>query len=152
MSVTAWLRRLIGGAQPPDGFDGKLDGEERVLAAAAVDGGGHLVATDRGLWVPEPGAAHRRIGWHLVSRANWDGRALTVVEADELGTDGDAVLIADRPPHRYPVPEPVTIPEVVHARVTRSVLHSEQTADGLRVRRRVPGRDGVQVQLRRSSR
>lgn len=148
----SWWRRLLGGDQLPEGFDGTLDGDERVLTSAAVTGGGHLVATTLGLWVPEgDGGTHRRVGWHLVSRANWDGRALTVVEADEVGQDGDAVLIADRLPRRYPVPEPATLPEVVHTRVTRSVLHSEQApGGGLMVQRRVPGRDGVHRQLRRA--
>jgi len=151
--MSRWWRRLLGGTHTPDGFDGTLDGEERVLAGTAVAGGGFVVATSLGIWVPL-GDGHRRIGWHLVSKANWDGRTLTVIEADEIGTEignaGDAVLIADRPPQRYHLPEPVNVPEVVHARVTRSVVHSEQAGDGtLRVRRRVPGRDGVHLQIRR---
>ena len=168
-----WLRSLLHRTPLPDGFDGDLDGDERVLAGAPVAGGGHLVITTLGLWVPD-GDAHRRIGWHLVSKATWDGRALTVVEADEVGTvsrrepasgssesmlepasgssDGTAVLIADRAPRRFALPEPGRVPEVVHARVTRSVLHSGRDAEGnLVVRRRVPGRDGVRLQIRRST-
>lgn len=148
-----WWRRLLGGEPPPDGFDGRLGSEERMLTSAAVAGGGYLVATTLGLWVPDGDspAVHRRIGWHLVSKATWDGRVLTVVEAEELGRQEDATVIADRPPVRYPLPEPLTIPEVVHARVTRSVLHSEQAPGGLMAQRRVPGRDGVHRQLRRSA-
>jgi hypothetical protein len=152
VSATRWWRRLFGGAELPPGVDAPLEPEERVLASAPVTGGGYLVPTSHGLWVPHTGEAHRRIGWHLVSKATWDGRALTVVEADEVGPDGEAVLIADRPPRRYPLPEPANVPEVVHARVTRSVLHSERARDGtLVVRRRVPGRDGVQLQVRRAA-
>jgi hypothetical protein len=169
--VVRWLKRLISGAELPEGFDGSLDADERVLTFAAVAGGGFLVPTSLGLWVPadataaapiadaatagagEPG--HCRIGWHLVSKATWDGRALSVVEADELGpAEGEdgAMLIADRTPRRYPLAEPGQVPQVVHDRVTRSVLHSEPAAGGgLRVQRKVPGRDGIQVQLRRSS-
>jgi hypothetical protein len=158
------LSRLITGTPLPEGFDGTLDGDERVLASAPVRGGGHLVVTTLGLWVPEDGGRHRRIGWHLVSAARWDGRVLTVVEADEVGTVSmsergpagdpvdDAVLIADRLPLRFALAEPATVPELVHTRVTRSVLHSERRATGdLVVRRRVPGRDGVQVQVRRAA-
>lgn len=151
----SWWRRLVGGPELPNGFDGTLDAEERLLASTAAAGGGHLVATTLGLWVPvgeEHERFHRRLGWHLVSRAHWDGQVLTVVEADEIGQDGDAMVIADRPPQRYVLLQPGAVPEVVHTRVTRSVLHSEQTADGLVVRRRVPGRDGVFVQLRRQLR
>jgi hypothetical protein len=164
------LSRLLTGTPLPEGFDGTLDGDERVLASAPVRGGGHLVVTTLGLWVPEDGGRHRRIGWHLVSTARWDGRVLTVIEADEVGTVSmsesagdsvgdpvgdpvsDAVLIADRPPLRFALPEPATVPELVHTRVTRSVLHSERRSTGdLVVRRRVPGRDGVQVQVRRDT-
>jgi len=147
-----WLRRLLG-EPPPDGFDGRLATDERVLGSAPVLGGGHLVLTTLGLWVPDAGhdAEHRRIGWHLVSKATWNGKVLTVIEADEVGTEKAAVLIADREPRRFALPEPARVPELVHVRVTRSVLHSEQTSGGdLVVRRRVPGRDGVRVQIRRA--
>jgi len=142
-----------GGVPLPEGFGGTLDGDERVLASVPVAGGGHLVVTTLGLWPPTgPDEDARRVGWHLVSKATWDGRALTVIEADEVGSDGDAVVIADRPPQRFPLPEPEQVPELVHARVTRSVLHSQRDAEGnLVVHRRVPGRDGVQMQIRRTT-
>lgn len=148
------LRRLLGGAlggvRPPEGMELSLEADERVLASAAVAGGGHLVSTSLGLWVPAGGEQHRRIGWHLVSKAAWDGRALTVIEADVVGVQEGVMLIRDRQPQRFVLPEPGAVPHVVHARVTRSVLHSEPVAGGgLLVRRRVPGRDGVQTQLRR---
>jgi len=156
----SWWRRLLSGPPPPAGFDAPLDAEERLLGSAPVTGGGHLVASTLGLWVPD-GAGHRRIGWHLVSKARWDGRAMTVVEADVVGRlESDppgppdlsgAVVIADRDPRRFPLPQPGPVPELVHARVTRSVLHSEHAESGdLVVRRRVPGRDGVQTQIRRT--
>lgn len=147
-----WLRRLLG-ATLPEGFDGRLEHDERVLGSAAVAGGGLLVVTTLGLWVPGDDGP-RRIGWHLVSKATWDGRALTVIEADEVEDAApDAVQIVDRAPQRFPLPEPARVPELVHARVTRSVLHSERDAEGnLMVRRRVPGRDGVRLQIRRAAR
>jgi len=153
--MTRWLRRLMRGASLPEGFGCALAGDERLLTSAPVGDGGHLVVTTLGLWVPASAAegGHRRIGWHLVSKATWDGRAMTVVEADEIGTDGNAVVIAERPPLRLVLPEPRNVPELVHARVTRSVLHSERNAAGdVVVRRRVPGRDGMLLQVRRSTR
>jgi hypothetical protein len=61
-------------------------------------------------------------------------------------------VIVDLPPRRFVLPQPGAVPELVHARVTRSVLHSERTAGGdLVVRRRVPGLDGVWTQVRRDS-
>lgn len=148
--LASWWRRLLHGPQPPAGFDGTLAADERLLSAAAVGTGGHLVATTLGLWLPQAGGPHRRAHWHLISKATWDGQTLTVVEADEVGTEDTVVLIADRPPRRFGLPQPADLPAVVHARVTRSVLHSEPTdGGGLAVQRRVPGRDGVQRQLRR---
>lgn len=155
----SWWRRLLAGsdAAAPAGFDGALDADERLLGSAPT-ADGHLVASTRGLWVPEPGG-HRRIGWHLVSKATWDGRALTVVEAEEAGpaeevgsAEEASVVIADLPPRRFVLAQPGPVPQLVQARVTRSVLHSERTAGGdLVVHRRVPGRDGVLTQLRRAS-
>jgi hypothetical protein len=148
--VSLW-RRLTGRGELPDGFTGRLGGSERVLGSAAILDGGHLVVTSLGLWVPADGG-YRRIGWHLISTARWDGRALHLVEADEAGTAGEAVLLADRPAHRYPLPVPGHVPELVHGRVVRTVLASERRevpgGSALFVRRRVPGRDGVQVQVR----
>jgi hypothetical protein len=135
----------------PEGFTGDLEGTERVLGSAAVADGGHVVVTSHGLWVPE-GESHRRIGWHLVSNARWDGRALAVTEADEAGLAGTTVLLVDRPQRRFALREPGTVPQLVHSRVTRSVLSSERRdvagGSAVVVRRRVPGRDGVQVQVR----
>jgi hypothetical protein len=72
VSVRAVLRRLLGGEALPDGFSGRLEADERVLATARTADGAHLVVTSWGLWIPEQGLAEgdavRRIGWHLVSR------------------------------------------------------------------------------------
>lgn len=148
--MSIW-RRLTGRAALPEGFTGELGGAERVLGAATVAGGGHVVVTSWGLWVPQADG-HRRIGWHLISTARWDGRALAVTEADEVDRVGSAVLLADRAPQRFALPTPGTVPQLVQARVTRSVLTSErrQVAGGsaVFVRRQVPGRDGVHVQVR----
>lgn len=147
----SWLHRLLGREVLPAGFAGQLDGEERVLASATVSGsvgGGVLVATSYGLWLPEG----RRIGWQLVSKATWGGGELTVIEAEESGTVGAAVLLVDRPPRRLPLTEPGRIPEMVHRRVTSSIrarVRVELPGGGAWfVRRATPGRDGAQVQVR----
>ena len=49
-------------------------------------GGGHLVATSLGCGC-RPTTAARRLGWHLVSKASWQGGALALVEAQEAEDD-----------------------------------------------------------------
>ncbi len=84
----------------PAGFTGTLQADEGAITVGELAGGGHLVLTRLGLWVPE-GAEFRRIGWHLVSKAVWDTSALVVTEAVTTGTVDDAVLLADLPPRRF---------------------------------------------------
>ena len=151
MSRWSGWRRLLGGEQLPEGFTGQLDAQERVLAVASVAGGGSLVASTYGLWLPDG----RRLGWHLVSKATWVGGALTLVEAveiSEVGTAGDAVLLHDLPPRRLSLSEPGTVPEIVHKRVTSSIRsrHRRELPGGGAwfVQRTVPGRDGVLLQVR----
>ncbi|WP_199442278.1 hypothetical protein [Umezawaea beigongshangensis] len=145
--MLGWWRRLTGRGVPA-GFEGTLEPDENVLAHAAVRGGGHLVATSLGLWVP--GA--RRIGWHLISKASWNSGALVVVEAEETGAAGGAVLIRDLPPRRFVVEEPAKLPEAVQARVTGSIRsrhHRDLPGGGAWfVQRKVPGQDGVVLQVR----
>jgi hypothetical protein len=141
-------RRLLGGEQLPDGFAGRLDAEERVLAVAEMVGGGHLVVTSHGLWLPDG----RRIGWHLVSKATWSDGALTVVEAEEFDSTGEVVLLRDLPPRLLRLAEPGGVPEAVHKRVTSSIRyrhHRELPGGGAWfVQRSVPGRDGLLLQVR----
>jgi hypothetical protein len=148
VSLRDAARRLLGAEELPAGVTGRLAPDERVLAVAAV-GDGHLVVTSWGLWLPDG----RRVGWHLVSRAAWKGGTLTVVEAEEVGTvAGSAVLLADRPPRRLRLADPGRVPEVVHARVEGSIRsrhHRELPCGGAWfVQRKVPGRDGVVLQVR----
>ncbi|GAA1333440.1 hypothetical protein [Saccharothrix algeriensis] len=137
-------RRLFGSGAPA-GFTGALESDERVLASAGVDGG-FLVASSLGLWLPGP----RRAGWHLLSKATWSGAVLTVVEAEEVGDAGGAVLLRDLPPQRFALASPGKVPEVVHARVTGSIRSRERNEDlgAWFVQRKVPGRDGVVLQVR----
>ena len=135
----------------PDGFAGTLEPDERVVAVAELAGGGHLVLTQLGVWVPE-GAVARRVGWHLISKAVWNRDSLLLTEAVSTGTAGQAVLLSDLPPRRFPLAVPGKVPEVVRERVTRSIRfsqHHELPGGGAWfVQRRVPGRDGIVLQVR----
>ena len=132
----------------PADFTGALDQDEAVLAFTPVRGGGYVVATSLGLWLPTP----RRVGWHLVSKAVWDRSALVVTEAVATGTVGAAVLLADLPPRRFALAQPGTVPEVVRERVTSSIRSSHRCelpgGGAWFVQRRVPGLDGVVLQVR----
>jgi hypothetical protein len=145
------LRRVAARPELPTGFTGALEPAERVVTMGELAGGGHLVLTQLGLWVPE-GAEARRIGWHLVSKVVWDRSALVVTEAVSTGTAGDAVLLSDLPPRRFALARPGKVPEVVRERVTssiRSSQHRELPGGGAWfVQRRIPGRDGVVLQVR----
>jgi hypothetical protein len=150
------LRRILRGDGLPDGFPGRLEPEERVLATASTADGGHLVVTSWGLWIPD-GDGVRRVGWHLVSRASWRNGALALVEADEVEEIGSgdgprAVLLADRPARRFRLTEPDRVPEVVHARVEgsfRSRHHRDLPGGGAWfVQRKIAGRDGAVLQVR----
>lgn len=151
--MSGWLRgpldRLLGHGVPA-GFPGRLDKGEHVLAVARL-GGAHLVATSHGLWVPV-GEDARRIGWHLVSKATWNGTALAVTEAREQETVGEAVLLADLPAHHYELASPGALPRVVQAKVTGSIRsrhHRDLPGGGAWfVQRKVPGRDGIVLQVR----
>ncbi|GAA3843232.1 hypothetical protein [Amycolatopsis tucumanensis] len=145
-----WLRRLVGDPLPED-FPGRLAEGENAIGSAPVRGGGHLVVTELGLWIPVPDGA-RRIGWHLISKAVWGDGALTVTEADETGTAGAAVVLRDREPVRFELPRPGKVPWLVRQRVDGSIRarhRAELTSGGVWfVQRKLPGRDGVVLQAR----
>lgn len=155
------LRWLLGRGDIPEGFTGTLAADERVLATAELAGATserHLVVTSWGIWLPGD-TGPRRVGWHLVSKATWRDGVLTVVEAEEVEEIGageghpTAVLLADRPPVRLRLQVPGRVPETVHARVEGSIRsrHRRDLRSGggaWIVQRRVPGRDGVVLQVR----
>lgn len=146
------LRGLTAESTTPPGFAGRLEPAERIVTTGELAGsGGHLVLTPLGMWVPE-GAEARRVGWHLVSKAVWDRSALVVTEAVGTGTAGEAVLLSDLPPRRFALAQPGKVPEVVRERVTNSIRssqHHELPGGGAWfVQRRIPGRDGVVLQVR----
>jgi hypothetical protein len=145
------VRKLLGRDELPAGFGGKLDPDERVLATAQLAGGGHLVVTSLGLWLPADDGV-RRLGWHLVSKASWQNGALTLVEAEEREDLGGVVLLADLPPQRLRLAEPGRVPEAVHARVEGSIRsrhHRDLPGGGAWfVQRKIAGRDGAVLQVR----
>jgi hypothetical protein len=144
-----WLDRLLRRPALPEGV--VLEPEEHVVAVAEVVGGGQVVATSRGLWLPG-GDPAQRLPWHLVSKATWEGGALVVTPAREVETVDGAVLIADEPPRRLRLATPGKVPEAVHKRVTGSIRtrhHRNLPGGGAWfVQRAVAGRDGVVLQVR----
>jgi hypothetical protein len=151
--MTPRLRRLFGrlvDALPVD-FAGTLADDEHVLGVAELAGGGHVVATSFGLWLPE-GDSTRRVSWHLISKATWENSWLAVIEADEVDRVEGAVLLVDRPARRLRLTHPGRVPETVHRRVTGSIRsrhHRELPGGGAWVvQRSVAGRDGIVLQVR----
>jgi hypothetical protein len=151
MNLLGAVRKLFGRDELPAGFAGKLDVEERVLATAELVGGGHLVVTSVGLWLPTTDGV-RRLGWHLVSKASWQSGAITLVEAKEQEVLDGAVLLADLPPQRLRLTDPGRVPETVRARVEGSIRsrhHRDLPGGGAWfVQRKVAGRDGTVLQVR----
>jgi hypothetical protein len=151
VSVFRKLYDRIAGDGTPADFTGSLEQEESVASVASCRAGGYLVATSLGLWVPTDDGP-RRIGWHLVSKVTWGNDELVVIEAEEVGEAGDAVLLKDLPPRRYPLVDAGKLPKAVHQRVTGSIRsrhHRDLPGGGAWfVQRKVPGRDGVVLQVR----
>lgn len=142
------LRKRILGDRTPDELVAALDPGEHIVGFAEVRSGGQVAVTALGLWIPGP----RRIGWHLVSKVTWtDG--LTVIEAEEHGQVGEAVVLADLAPVRFTVEHPGKLPKLVHQRVEGGIRgrHRHDLDDGggaWFVRRKIPGRDGTILQAR----
>jgi len=134
--------------RPPLPADVTLDAEEHVVARATTVDGAEVVATSYGLWLP----GSPRLGWHLVSKATWEGTALAVVAASVSETVDGVEILADEPVRRVRLVEPGKVPEAVHRRVTGSIRsrhHRDLPGGGAWfVQRAVPGRDGVVLQVR----
>ncbi|MFJ1765347.1 hypothetical protein ACIOD2_33820 [Amycolatopsis sp. NPDC088138] len=148
----SFLRRLLGD-HTPDGFAGSLDAGEDVVDSAQVEGGGHLVVTPLGLWIPDGSGGARRVGWHLIGKAAWKDGVFTLTESAESGTAGSAVVLTDLTPVRFTLPEPARVPHHVRLRVDGSVRsrHRQEIGPGggaWFVQRKVPGRDGTVLQVR----
>lgn len=150
MGLLSWLRRR----QPPTEARRPLAADERVVSWAAHRGSGYLIATNRGLWLPD---RREQLGWDEIHKAVWSGRELTVlpgrlVSAAGSGPDAPVDVVADDEPAHYPLSDPGDLPHQVRVRVTRSVAystHHELPNGGVRVvARRVPGRNGLHWSLR----
>jgi hypothetical protein len=133
--------------RPPTEATKPLDRDERIVSWGRAAGGDPVVATQRGLWLPDA-AGPRRIGWHLVDKATWQAGTLTVIEAVETGGG----VLAERPPVTVRLAEPRDLPATIRARVERSISYSRHyplaPSGGVRVvGRRVPGQDGLSWQL-----
>jgi hypothetical protein len=120
-----------------------LEPDERVVAWAALDEDQVVVATNRGLYLPE----RAKLGWHEIHKATWSGRALSVVPAAVTSTMFGYDVVEDLPTVTYTLLDPGDVPHQVRARVTRSVAYTSHHAvpsGGLRVvGRRVSGVDGL---------
>jgi hypothetical protein len=140
-----FLRRrpkLPAALRPP------LDFGERVLAWAAFGPDQAVVATNRGVWLPERG----RLGWHEIHKAAWSGRELRITPAEVAEERSGYTVLVDAPVLTYLLLEPDELPEQVRTRVTRSVAytaHHPLPAGGVRVvGRRVSGADGLTWSVR----
>jgi hypothetical protein len=141
---------MFGRNRAPASVRATLERDERVLAWGTVagssaepdaaDDGNYVVATNLGLWWPEE--PPRRIPWHLILRATWSERGLTVVEADIV----DDLFLIERPPRLATLVTEGKIPPQVRKRVEGSIAgtHEVHLDDGpaMIIARRVSGQDG----------
>jgi hypothetical protein len=125
-----------------------LDKDERILAWAAVSDEQVLVATNRGLWLPDRG----RLGWHEIHKAAWSGRELRVTPAEVAEQRDGYTVLVDAPVVSFLLLDPGELPDQVRARVTRSVAyttHYPLPVGGVRVvGRRISGVDGLSWAVR----
>jgi hypothetical protein len=125
-----------------------LTSDERVLAWAAVEPSGAVVATNHGLWLPDG----KRLGWHEIHKAAWSGRELRITPAEVAEVRPDYAVLVDGPIVAFLLLEPGEVPDQVRTRVTRSVAftsHHALPAGGVRVvGRRVAGQDGLSWAVR----
>ncbi|GIF73904.1 hypothetical protein [Asanoa siamensis] len=125
-----------------------LEPDERVIAWSRTEAGPLVVATDRGLRLPD----RDRLDWHRIHKAVWSGRELTVTPAEVVEERDEYEVLADATPQSVLLLEPKEIPQQVRARVTGSVSYTSHHAiDGGGVRvvaRKVRGRNGLAWSVR----
>ena len=121
------------------------------MAWAAVAEDGALVATNRGLWVPE----RERLGWHEIPKAARPGRGPLVTPAEVAEERSGYTVLVDAPVLSFLLLEPGEVPDQVRSRVTRSVaytMHHPMPVGGVRVvGRRISGVDGLSWAVRYDS-
>ena len=134
--VLAW--GIVAG--PNVGPGAQSDAESIAEPVGNAAGARHVVATNLGLWWPDE--PPRRIPWHLIVRATWSERGLTVVEADIV----EDLLLVERSPRVARLVTEGKIPPQVRKRVEGSIstTHEVRLDDGpaLVIARRVTGQDG----------
>jgi hypothetical protein len=130
-------RRLLPAEHRP-----ALGRNERVVAWTLTTSGAPVIATNLRLWVAGSGTQ-----WNEISKATWDGSALTVTTSKVVEERAGYSVIADQEPIRLAMNDPGHLPHEVRQRVTASVRHpAHHELDGAAfwlAARRVPGVDGL---------
>jgi len=145
----SWLRPT---GRAPAALVAALGKDEQVMGLTPTQDGRILAASRFGIWLVD-GDVAERWDWHLISKARLADRVLGLTVADQVDRwpDGTAVLV-DRPEVQIRPERLSKLTDTVHHRVRRSVAASRYLpwagAGGWVVLRRVPGRDGLVVQLR----
>jgi hypothetical protein len=125
-----------------------LEREERILTWAPVGDDAVLVATNRGIWLPDG----KRLGWHEIHKAVWSGRELKIIPAEPAQDRDGYTVLTDGPAVAFLLLEPGDLPDQVRTRVTRSVAyttHHPMPSGGVRVvGRRVSGQNGLSWAVR----
>jgi hypothetical protein len=106
---------------------------ERVLASATAGDGAVLAGTRDAFYVVRDGDT-RRVPWEQVEAAGWD-RDTDTFRLSEVGTWGE-----QRPVHTATLDEPGRLLELVHERVTASVVLQRHVSLGRRRSMRVIAR------------
>ena len=144
MSLFRRRPKLPAAQRPP------LESDERILTWAAVGDSGDsvLVATNRGLWLPDG----KRLGWHEIHKAAWSGRELRITPAEAAQSRDAYSVLVDGPVAAFLLLAPGDLPDQVRTRVTRSVAyttHHPMPSGGVRVvGRRVSGQNGLSWAVR----
>jgi hypothetical protein len=143
---------LRWGPKIPPALTRVLGPEEHLTGIAPTQDGRLLAVSRFGLWLVD-GERAERWDWHLISRARLADRVLHLTVADEIDHwPDDTAVLTDRPEVQLRPERLTRLTDAVHGRVRRSVAASRHLSwpggGGWVVLRRVPGRDGLVVQVR----
>ena len=141
-----WRRNKLPADLTPE-----LSRDERVLAWAGAGDQRAVVATNRGLHLPDRGGV---LGWHEIHKAAWSEGRLTLTPASSTEVaDEPYTIVADLPPLTFALTDPGDLPKRIRERVTSSVAyttrHDLPGGGAARVvARRVSGQDGLSWSVR----